>query len=110
MATIDFKQLVKDMLTAAKGHLGAGWKEARPYAESEFKAFAENIKLIEKLKLAGTIDEERARLHMNIQKNSIRMVLLTIEGIGILAVENAINAAISVVQDTVNKALGWSIL
>ena len=47
---------------------------------------------------------------MNIQKNAIQMVLLAIEGIGILAVENAINAAISVVQDTVNKALGWTIL
>lgn len=110
MATLDFKQLVKDMVTAAKGPLSASWKEARPYAESEFKAFADNIKLIEKLKLEGKIDEERARLHMNIQKNAIQMVLLAIEGIGILAVENAINAAISVVQDTVNKALGWTIL
>ncbi len=110
MSTINFNQLVKDMLTAAKGPLSASWKEAKPYAESEFKAFAENIRLIEKLKLEGTIDEERARLHINIQKNSIQIVLLSIEGIGILAVENAINAAISVIQNTVNRAIGWSIL
>jgi hypothetical protein len=40
----------------------------------------------------------------------MRIVLLTIEGLGILAVEAAINAAIDVVRSSVNTALGWAIL
>jgi hypothetical protein len=34
-------------------------------------------------------------------------VLLTVEGLGLLAVEQAINAALRVVKDTVNTALGF---
>jgi hypothetical protein len=35
------------------------------------------------------------------------MVLLTIEGLGIIAVEQAINAALDVLKDTVNSALDF---
>ena len=60
--------------------------------------------------MKGKITEEQARLYIDIQKNSMRIVLLTIEGLGILAVEAAINAAIDVIRSTVNTALGWRIL
>ncbi|MEI6265466.1 MAG: hypothetical protein WCP74_10180 [Sphingobacteriia bacterium] len=110
MANIDFSKLVHDMLTAAKGKLTSHWKEVKPYAEKEVNSFAENIKLIAELKMKGKITEEQARLYIDIQKNSMRIVLLTIEGLGILAVEAAINAAIDVIRSTVNTALGWRIL
>lgn len=110
MANIDFSKLIKDMLLAFQGQLSNHWKEAKPYTEKEIKSFAENIKLIAKLQLEGKIDEQQAKLYMDIQKSSMRIVLLTIEGLGILAVENAINAAIDVVRATVNTALGWTIL
>ena len=110
MATIDFSKLITDMLGAAKGQLSNHWKEAKPFAEKEINSFAENIKLIAKLKLTGEITEEQAKLYIDIQKSSMRIVLLTIQGLGILAVEAAINAAIDVVRSTVNTALGWAIL
>lgn len=110
MPKIDFAKLVTDMLAAAKGQLKAHWDDAKPYAEKEFKAFAENIQLIAELKLKGKINEAQAKLYVDIQKSSIRIVLLTIEGLGILAVEAAINAAIDVVRNTVNTAIGWNIL
>lgn len=110
MANIDFSKLVQDMLTAAKGKLTSHWKEVKPYAEKEVNSFAENIKLIAELKMKGKITEEQARLYIDIQKSSMRIVLLTIEGLGILAVESAINAAIDVIKSTVNTALGWRIL
>ena len=40
----------------------------------------------------------------------MQTVLLTIEGLGIVAVQNAINAALSVVKDTVNTAIGFTLL
>ena len=110
MANIDFSKLVQDMLTAAKGKLTSHWKEVKPYAEKEVNSFAENIKLIAELKIKGKITEEQAKLYIDIQKSSMRIVLLTIEGLGILAVESAINAAIDVIRSTVNTALGWRIL
>lgn len=107
---IDYAQLVKNMLEATKGLLNSHWKEVKPFAEKEIKSFVENIKLIAKLKAEGKITEEQALLCLDIQKSTMRVVLLTIEGLGILMVENAINGAINAVRSTVNKAIGWRIL
>ncbi|MBI2486321.1 MAG: hypothetical protein HYW01_05055 [Deltaproteobacteria bacterium] len=107
---IDVTKLAQDMLSAAKGVLTEKWPEIEDYAETEFKSIAENIAMIERMKLMGKITEEKARLHLEIQKNSARTVLLTVEGLGILAVEQAINAALGVIRDTVNSALGWTLL
>jgi hypothetical protein len=110
VSDINFSELVKNMANAAQGVLKSHWKDIKPFAEQQLKSFAQNIKLIGELKLKGKITEEKAKLHLAIQKESARTVLLTIEGIGIVAAENAINAAISVVKTTVNKAIGWSLL
>ena len=110
MIKIDYGQLVKDMLGIAKDKLETNWNEAKPFAEKEFTAFAENIKLIASLKAEGKINEEQAKLYLDIQKSSMRIVLLTIEGLGLLAVESAINGSINAVKKTVNKAIGWDIL
>lgn len=110
MADIDFNKLITDMLGAAKNVLTDYWEETSPYAKNEFKAFANNVALIAALKLEGKINEEQARLYMELQKSSMRTVLLTIKGLGILAVEAAINAALDIARGVVNTALGWTIL
>jgi len=110
MAEIDTKKLVKDMLEAAAAPLRRAWPEVRDYAEAEFRKLADTMTTVQKLEQSGQITKKRAKLHLEIQKNAMRTVLLTIEGLGILAVEKAINAALRVVRDTVNSALGWSLL
>ncbi len=107
---IDISKLVEDMLNAAKGVLTKQWPEIKDYAEMEMKKIAESIAAIERMKLAGKISEEKARLQLDIQKNATRSVLLAVEGIGIVSAEQAINAALNVVRDTVNKAVGWALL
>ncbi len=63
----------------------------------------------EKLKLEGKITKE-AQLHIEIQKGAFRTVLMSIKGLGLIAVENTINAALGAVAKTVNKAIGWGLL
>ncbi|GGB75925.1 hypothetical protein GCM10007424_14870 [Flavobacterium suaedae] len=110
MEQVDFKKMLKDMLGVAKTEFSDYWKEVKPYAEKELKSFLDNVKLIAKLKLKNTINEEQAKLHMNLQINSMRMVFLTIEGLGLLAVQSAINSMIDIARNTVNTAIGWTIL
>ena len=98
------------MLNAAGSELGERWPEARDYAETEFKKTAETLLLIDKLLREEKIDQERARLHFEFQKASMKTVLLTVEGLGLLAAERAINAALDVVRKTVNRALGFGLL
>lgn len=102
--------LISDMLRAAEGVLKKEWPEVREYAETEFKKLSETLLLIERLKAEKKITKKQADLHIQIWKNTARMVLLTLEGLGIIAVENAINAALKVVRDTVNTAIGWKLL
>jgi len=110
MGNIDFASITSQIVDAFKVNLSKNWKEIKPYAEKEAKAFTENLKLIAELKLSGKIDEETARLHVEIQKNSMRIVLLTIKGLSILTVENAINAALAIIRTAVNAAIGWPVL
>jgi hypothetical protein len=107
---LNASQLLKEMLGAAQPILVKHWKETKPYAEKELKSFTHNLIMIEKLKLQNLITKEKALIHVDIQKNSFRTVLLTIEGLGILAVEKALNAALDVVRKTVNTAIGFSLL
>lgn len=110
MAKIDVDELLKKMLAAAVEPFKKQWPSAKDYAESEFKKIAESIVFIDGQLVIGKMTPEHARLHLDIQKNASRTILLTIEGLGILTVEAAINAAMGVIRDTVNTALGLVLL
>ncbi len=103
-------KLGKEILVAFRGSLTEKWPDIKEYGEAEAKKLAQALVMIEALKVSGKINEEQATLHLEIQKNACRTVLLTIEGLGILAVEAAINAALVVVKDAVNTALGFALL
>jgi len=108
--SIDVNDLLGKMLGAAKGVLSEKWPEIRDYAETELKGIAEGIALIERLHLSQSITDEQARLLLDMKKNTAKIVLLSIEGLGLLAVEQAINAALNVVKETVNRALKFALL
>ena len=110
MEQINIEQVLEEMLNAARGVLENHWEEAKPFAEQSFKSLAENFQLINQLKIAGDITESQAKSYIEIHKSSVRIVLLTIEGLGILAVEATINAVIDVIKTTINTAIGWNIL
>jgi len=108
--SLDIAQLAKDMSAAFVGSLKGSVPDIESYADGEAQKFAHSLAMIEQLLLNGTIDQDEAALHLQIQKNASRTVFLTINGLGILAVEAAINAALAVVQSTVNTALGFALI
>lgn len=109
---IDTDALLKKMLAAAGGVLQERWPRAKDYAEIEFRKLLIQAEHIKKLKSEKKITKDEARLLMDLQRNAMRSVLLTLEGLGILTVEAAINAALDVVRDAVNTAVGggWKIV
>ena len=102
--------ILDEMSTAVQKVLKSKWKKVKPLAELQLKSIIHNLEQIAELKLQGKITEEQARLHLTIQKESIRTILLSFEGIGIVTAEEAINSALSSVKTIVNKAIGWKIL
>ena len=108
--SLDVGELAANMLAAFQEELSDNWPSVKDYADTEAKKLAENFAMIERLRLSGQITEEQAKLHHEIQRNASRSVMLTVEGLGLLAVEQAINAAMDVLRDTVNGALDFSLL
>lgn len=108
--SLDIGELASSMIGAFKAELSDKWPDVKEYAETEAKKLAENFAMIERMKLSGEITEEQAKLLHDIQKNASRAVLLAVEGLGLIAVEQAINAAMNVLRDTVNGALDFALL
>lgn len=110
MASINVEQLVTGMLGAAQGVFNEKWPGIKDYAEGEFEKLARTLAQIEVLRIKHQINEAEASVLFEIQKNTARSVMLTLEGMSLLLVEGAINAALAVVKDTVNSALGFALL
>ena len=107
---LDLAALIPGMLGAAAGVLDPKWPAARAFAESEFRKTTENLDLIARLFADGEIDEQQARLLFDLQRSASRTVLLSLQGIGLIAADEAINAALGVLKGTVNAALGFALI
>jgi hypothetical protein len=110
MPNIDVSQVLTSMIAAAKGVLGGKWPKVRDFAEAEFEKLARTLAQIETLKVSKQITEAEASVLLEMQKNTARAVMLTLEGMSLLLVEQAINAALAVVKDAVNGAVGFSLI
>ena len=93
------------MEQAAAGSLVAGGQAAADYASHEFQQFAEDVDHIQDMLQAGTITQQDAQYYVNLQKSSMQAVLLTVQGLGMIAVQNAINAALAVLTTALGAAL-----
>ena len=107
---LDVNLILNQMLGAAKTSFASKWPKAQDLATTSFKALAQNIVDIERMHLAGTITNEQADLLIDMQKHTAKIVLQAVKGLTKLAVEAAINAALDVIKDTVNTAIGFSLL
>jgi hypothetical protein len=108
--SLKLSDLAKSMVGAAKGSLAEDWPKVKDFAKPEFEKLAKAVVDIAKLGPAGKINEQQAKALLAIHRNTTLTVLLTIEGMGLIAVENAINAALGAVRDAINSAAGFVIL
>ena len=108
--SIDVEALLQGMLVAAKEVLDEDWPDIKEHAETELKGIAEGIALVERLRIQGKITQNQAKALIKMKAKTAEIVLLTIEGLGIIAVEKAINAALKSVKDAVNTALDFRLL
>lgn len=108
--SLDVSQLASQMLAAALPILKQGASNIESFAKVEFTKIAQTIGSIESQLADGEINQEQASLLLDMQKHASRSVLLTVKGLGILAVEQALNAALAVVGAAVNAAIGFALL
>ena len=107
---LNIGSLLKPMVNAAKKVFGDKWPEVKSFTEMQFKNLAQTAIMIGKLQAEDKITREQAKYLWEMQKNAAQAVLLAVEGMGIILVQNAINAALGTVKDVINKALGWKLI
>jgi threonine dehydratase len=103
---LDIGKVVSDMVQASANALIKGGRQATEFATHEYAQFIQDIEHIQTMAEQGTITEETAQSLVEQHKLSMQAVLLTIEGLGLIAVQNAINAALKVLNDALAAALG----
>jgi len=108
--SLDVSAIAGQMLAAAKGVVGEKWPATQTYFDSETKIFAQRLASIAELRASGSISEERAKSHLQFQKEAWDTVLLAVEGLNQLMVEEALNAALDAVRAIVNKAIGFALI
>lgn len=108
--SIDVDHLVHEMSNAAASVLKTKWPDVKSYAETEFRKIGQTIERIARELAAGDITEEQATLLLDMQKGASRSVMITVEGMAVIAAEQAINAAFDAVRQTVNTAIGFGLI
>jgi hypothetical protein len=85
-------------------------KTAGGFARAEGEKIALAIKHIAEMVRDGEILPEEAPLYLDIQMQHSRAVLRTVEGIGLVAAEQAINGALDLLKGAVTTALGFPLV
>ena len=107
---VDVGTLASQMLGAALPILKKDASDAESFAKTEFTKIAQTIVSIGQQVANGQINQQQAGLLLDMQTSASRNVLLTLQGLALLAVEEAINAALAVVKTAVNTAFGFALI
>ncbi len=107
---LDFGALAGQITERIVGVLAGHGKTAGGFARTEGEKIALAIKQIGEMVADGEILPREAPLYLEIQMQHSRAVLRTIEGIGLVAAEEAINGALDLIKGAVNTALGFPLV
>jgi hypothetical protein len=107
---LNLDTILNSMIAAAEGSLKENWPAISTLAIASLKTLAQNIVYIEGMNTGNAISPAQASILIDMQKNAVKTVLLSEEGLGLVTAEAAINAVIDVIRVPVNTALGWALL
>lgn len=108
--SLDVTELGRSILEAFKGILKDSWATVKEYAKGEAKKLAQTLAQITKLYVTQQVSEAEASVLLEMHKNAARAVFLTIEGIGLITAQRAIDAGLAAVAQVVNGAIGFPLI
>jgi hypothetical protein len=98
------------IFSTAKDTFGRQFKSVKQFLRGESEKLAITLRMIIEARISGNVSEEEARILLNQQKMAMSAVLTAAEGISLIAVQSAINAALNVVRQFVNGKVGFGLL
>jgi hypothetical protein len=107
---LDAEALCKGMLEAMRTALGKRGRGTHAIVEIELRRLAAVLADVGGLLARGQITRVRAEKLVAIYQNTMRGVLRDVEGLTLLAANDALRAAIGIAGTFVNRAVGFPLL
>jgi hypothetical protein len=98
------------MLDACEETAVNAWHLVKPYAEIEFTGLLHMIDWLHRMKQQSKLTTEEARIHIDIQKATMRTRLMAIPGISMTDAERIINCAVDSIRKDVYDKTNWVII
>lgn len=80
------------------------------HIENEFKSLIMMLFWLDEMKHSGEMNTEQARIHIDIQKTTMRTRLMSLPGISVIEAEHIINDAIDSIRKEIYDHLDWIII
>jgi len=118
---IDLKYSLSHMNTSQTQYLSAmldacnkakfnNWNTIKPHAENEFNSLLQVLLWLAKMRQNDEITTEQARIHVDIQKNTMRTRLMTLPSVTMVDAEHIINTAIDSIRTDFYTQMDWVII
>lgn len=108
--SIDVTAVADSMIDAARAEVADRWPQLQVFAETEFRRLAQSYADIAAQLAEGQLDEVRARQHAIVHQLTARQILKTVEGLGILTAEQALQAGVRAASKVVNGVVKFALL
>jgi hypothetical protein len=98
------------IITACEKSGFTQWDIIKPHAENEFKSLLLMLTWVNDMRQKQEMNIEQARIHIDIQKTTMRTRLMALPDVGMLNAEHIINTGIDSVRKDIYKQMDWVII
>lgn len=98
------------MVNACEQAQFAHWQQVKPHAENEFNSLLQIIEWLWEMRKKNEMSTEQARIHIDIQKNTMRTRLMTLPLVSMVEAEQIINTAIDSIRKDLYAKTDWVII
>jgi len=103
----DTTQMYEKMMAQCESFCLTDWNHLKPLLAAELDSFILMVKWIKQMQEINEITIDQARIHIDIQKNTMRTRLSALPGMDLLKVESVLNNCIDSVRTDIYYYLGW---
>lgn len=103
----DTAQMYEKMIAQCEAFKLNDWDHLKPLLAAELDSFILMLKWIKQMKDMNEITLEQARIHIDIQRNTMRTRLTALPGMDLLKVEHVLNQCIDSIRMDIYSYVGW---
>ncbi len=103
-------QMYKTMLAKCEQLQINDWARLKPLIAGELDSFLLMLKWIKEMRVNNEISIEQARIHIDIQKNTMRTRMMAYPGLTLVTSDNILNECIDQIRLEIYEYVGWVVI